>query len=64
MIEFETIEAEKWVLTEEGRAVLRDASYEVKVFNMIPPEGLAIAVVQVQGAEFIRFRSDSAKQAK
>lgn len=64
MVEFETVETEKWVLTEEGRAVLNDASYEVKVFNMIPPEGLSIAVVQVQSVPLIRPRSDSARQAK
>lgn len=47
MIDFETVNTHKWVLTEEGETIAREGSHEVRVFKMIPSEGLAIIQIQV-----------------
>lgn len=47
MVDFETVNTQKWVLTEEGEVIAKEGSHEVKVFKMIPSEGLAITHIQV-----------------
>jgi len=50
MVEYDVIECEHWILTEEGREIADHGSHEVKVFNLIPSgvEGLPVSEVQVK----------------
>ena len=49
MIEYDTIEDEIWVLTEEGNEIADKGSHEAKVFEAIPvgEEGISISELQV-----------------
>ncbi|RHZ46575.1 hypothetical protein Glove_613g5 [Diversispora epigaea] len=48
MVQYESIEEEIWVLTEEGNEIADKGSHEAKVFEAIPPgeEGIAISDLQ------------------
>ena len=49
MVNYDTIEDEIWVLTEEGNEIADNGSHEAKVFEAIPTgkEGIAISELQV-----------------
>lgn len=49
MVEYDTIEGEIWVLTEEGNEIVDKGSHEANVFEAIPAgdEGLSIPELQV-----------------
>ena len=53
MVDFDTVNTQKWVLTEEGEAIAKEGSHEVRVFKMIPSEGLAITQIQVSSNNVI-----------
>lgn len=49
MLTFDTVEEERWVLSEEGTMIADHGSHEVKVFEAVPTgsEGIALAELQV-----------------
>jgi hypothetical protein len=48
MIIYNPIESEVWVLTAEGREMADTGSYEVKVFEAIPPGETGISISELQ----------------
>ncbi|KAL7751354.1 Phenylalanyl-tRNA synthetase, beta subunit, cytoplasmic [Sorochytrium milnesiophthora] len=67
MVSYMPLEAEKWVLTEEGRDIAANGSHEAKVFNAIPAgqEGLSIADLSARvGAESAKIGQGKAFKSK
>lgn len=47
MVSFETVERERWILTDEGKETAQNGSHEAKVFNVVPECGMTVARLQV-----------------
>lgn len=45
LIASETITTKKWVLSDEGKDVMNNGSYEALVYNFVPTEGIEQAVI-------------------
>ncbi len=46
MVDYDTLEKERWTLTSEGEDIVERGSHEVRVFEMIPDQGIAISEVE------------------
>lgn len=57
MVEYDTIEDEIWVLTDEGNEIVDKGSHEANVFEAIPAgdEGLSIPELQVSDTSFFIY---------
>lgn len=48
MVEFEILEKDEWVLTEEGKDIAEHGSHEAKVFALVPTGEVGVAVTEIQ----------------